>query len=165
MKMDEEDRKFIDKFHEDLSQVDEAAQLVLNAHFSVEKPLGAFVESIFFHPKYIRNRFTFVNRVRIARAYTTESHDRFEWDVILALNEMRNVIAHRGDGEARVAALEVVRKEILRSYNEDIKKEAENANYRRVLTLAALIGGGFILILHEQLLRSQGRWTEEEEEK
>jgi hypothetical protein len=160
----EEKDEVAEAYHKQLGRIDEVAQRVLNAHFQVEEALEKFIEAIFPRPEYVRDRLTFANRLQVARAFTPVNHDRPEWTVISTLNEMRNVIAHRGDGDARNSKGRALHEALKQVAKGKFQKDLEGADDGKVLTYAALVGSGFLLVLEEQLLRSQGRWTPEKEE-
>jgi hypothetical protein len=161
---DNESDSFFREYHKDLCQIDEAAQIVLRAHFQVEAALDKYLSAIFRHPEYLR-RLSFFSRLQIARAYTPVSHNEPEWRVIETLNVMRNVIVHGGSGEDRTAKLGELYKALTAINRGTIRKIVESTtNYTEIVTHGALVGGGFLLVLEEELLRAQGRWNEEEDD-
>jgi hypothetical protein len=90
---------FFEDFKKDLSTVDEFASLVLRGHYVLEREVDTIVGHIFFHPDGILNDrfgFTFERKVRIVRAMSRNATYHAHWDIVLAMNSLRNTIAHHG---------------------------------------------------------------------
>src|SRR6266700_3824404 len=97
----EEADKFFDNYRRHLNQGDDIVHLVLNAHLDVEQTLDSFLEVVFFHPEYLQScNLQFFQRVHVARGHSELLHERPEWPLMLALNGLRNAVAH-GDKKRR----------------------------------------------------------------
>lgn len=94
--------KYLDQFHQDVHDVDETAQAILKGHLILEGALDNIMDTIFFHGKYLRDaRLTFHTKVQLVRAYSSNSHEVPSWELLRAVNSLRNEIAHRVKGEQR----------------------------------------------------------------
>jgi hypothetical protein len=157
---DDSGEAFYKEFSEQLQQVHKLPQMILNAHFEVERSVDHFIERVFANPKHVEN-FRFSDKVRLIRAYSPIGEDEPEWQVIIKLNELRNVIAHRKSNEVATAKFNAVREALMSIERGTIRKSVEGADAENVLAHAALTGSGFILVLEEAILKAQDRWTEE----
>jgi hypothetical protein len=156
---DEKGKKldFLEDYHKLLSEVDEVAQVVLNGHFEVEAPLDGLLEIIFAHSEYIReSRFSFPNKMQIARAYMEGSRDEPEWKVIAALNAVRNEIAHRRESERRTTKIRELRDALLEMEMRHLEKDIKDADEKTTIVLASSLANGFLIMLQEKLLRVRG---------
>src|SRR5262245_11506894 len=103
-------RKYYAAFEQHFSQVDEVAQSVLKGHLVIEQALDNILATMFFHPEHIAlGRFTFAQKVNIARAFCLRKDKLSPWQQILALNSLRNEIAHNLESEERTKKMDRVR--------------------------------------------------------
>jgi hypothetical protein len=157
---DSESDEFYEQFSRQLRKVHELPQMILNAHFEVERTLDHFIERVFRNPKHIEN-FGFADKARVVRAYSPIGEDEPEWAVITKLNELRNLVAHRKSTERATQKFNEVRDALMSIKRGVIRESLKGADVPKVLTYAALTGSGFILTLEEAILKAEGRWTEE----
>ncbi len=160
---DDSSDAFYEQFSDQLQQVHKLPQMILNAHFEVERSVDHFIERVFANPKHIEN-LRFWDKVRVIRAYSAIGEDEPEWQVIIKLNELRNVIAHGNSNEVATDKFHAVREALMSIKRGTMQRSLEGANVEKVLTYAALTGSGFILVLEETILKAQGRWTKEMED-
>jgi hypothetical protein len=93
---EDESKNFIEGFRKDLLYVDDFVQVVVNGHLKVESHLDDLIDLIFFQPAYIEKaHLSFYQKVHVARASCELGHARPEWALMLALNSLRNKLAHR----------------------------------------------------------------------
>ena len=84
--------------------------MILSGHLIIETALNNIVSLIFFHPEHIEEgRFRFEQKVRMARAFALRKDRDNVWDLIFAINSLRNDIAHNLTGEKRRLRMERVR--------------------------------------------------------
>lgn len=90
--------KYLDAFQKHLTEVDELSQIVLKGHLIIESALDNIIEIIFFHPEHIlEKRFAFLQKVAVCRSLCLRRDRETTWDVIEAVNAVRNEVAHRLD--------------------------------------------------------------------
>jgi hypothetical protein len=154
--------EFYQNYRQALLRISTLTQMVLNAHFDVERTLDRFIERTFHNPEHVRN-FKFADKIRVIRAYAPIGEEAQDWQVIIKLNELRNEIAHRRRKQAATSKLNALADALRSIERGEIRKELEGADEEKVIAYAGLIGSGFIAILEEEVLKSQGRWTEEME--
>ena len=125
--------EYVEDFHKHRSEIDKLGQIVLNAHAEVEATLNYFFEEALPHPEYFEdNRVSFADRVQLARALTPETPEHPEWRVIIALNAVRNEVAHSGNEKKRAAKIARLREEMLApvrpKLHADIKKRTKKSS-------------------------------------
>ena len=103
--------KYAALFDEKMAQTDPLLQAVLTGHLIIETALDNILALVFFHPEHVfkEARLSFSQKVHVVRAYGLRKHDNSIWDLILAVNSVRNEIAHNLAGEKRDARRQQLR--------------------------------------------------------
>lgn len=103
--------KYAKMFEKEMANIDPLQQVLLKGHLIIEAALDSILSIIFFHPEHIfRGRFTFVQKVQIARAFGLRKDMNTIWNVILSINEVRNEVAHNLAGDNRETKLKQLRR-------------------------------------------------------
>jgi hypothetical protein len=105
-------QKFVFDFYGRVSPIDPLATAVLNTHFLVEEEIDAVFAKIP-NLKSKRNA-VFAQKVKGIRKIAPLGNDKL-WQTILAINSLRNKVAHRFDGPERNKALQNLREEFHQS--------------------------------------------------
>lgn len=165
-KMAEEERDdgegFFEEFKKDLSLVDEFASLVLRGHYVLERELDKIIEKIFFHPERIltdRVGFGFERKVRLVRAMSRNASEHPHWDIVLALNSLRNTIAHHGYND-RLERVERIRQACLICTKLDQHEREHGGGYTEVVLFAFGMGVGFLGYIEDDLASLRGEIEE-----
>jgi hypothetical protein len=88
------------EFDELMNDVDPLVPVVLKGHLLIERILDDLISSVCINPDHIWNgRFTFAQKVDLARAFAFNKDNHPVWTIVLALNTLRNEIAHNQLGE------------------------------------------------------------------
>lgn len=103
--------KYAALFHEKMAQPDPLLQATLTGHLIIETALDNIITEIFFHPEHVfkEARLGFAQKVHVVRAYCLRKDSNSIWDLALAVNSVRNEIAHNLAGEKRNARLQHLR--------------------------------------------------------
>lgn len=92
--------KYVEAFQKHLSEVDQLAQIVLKGHLIIESALENIIQAFFFHPAHIlERRLPFHHKVAICRSLCLRKDQERTWELIEAINAVRNEIAHKLDGK------------------------------------------------------------------
>ncbi len=158
--MTDHDGEFYETYRKALLRISPLSQMVLNAHFDVERTLDRFIERVFHHPEHIRN-FRFFDKVRVIRACSPIGDEAPDWQVITKLNELRNETAHRKNRQALTGRLNALAAALRSIERGQIKKDLEGGDEQKVIAYAGLVGSGFIATIEEAILRAEGRWKAE----
>jgi hypothetical protein len=154
---------FIKAFRERLHHVDDFVQVVLNGHLEIEGHLDDYMQRIFAHPKYLQEaRLSFSQKVCIARAYTPETHDRVDWQVMVLFNQIRNKIAHRKRDAVLLLDVSKIRK-LVEGVSKKASADMKLAEGKDVMVYAAALCSGYLAIMEEQLAVYRGEQVVEEE--
>jgi hypothetical protein len=141
--------EFIKAFRAQLSEVDDVVHVVLNGHLEVEKDLDDVLQIMLFHPEHCwKLRLGFFERVQMARAYSPNA-EATDWEIMLALNSVRNEIAH--GGKNRSSKTGEPRKSLLGHGLEKFRKEVKGADDKEVIVLASAVCCGFLAYLEESV--------------
>src|SRR5262245_11439416 len=113
---------FIEEFRKQLGHVDEFVALVLNGHLEIEGHLDDNLKH--FKQNYRPADYGFYRKVDFLRAYRTNPDQEAEWRVMLALNDLRNQIAHRGRQQKYVFPLGPLRAALAQHTSEIARVDA-----------------------------------------
>lgn len=103
--------KYRQMFEREMSHSDPLQQSVLKGHLIIEAALDNILSTIFFHPEHVfKGRFSFMQKVQMARAYGLRKDTNTIWQLILSVNEVRNEVAHNLAGERRDVKLKQLRR-------------------------------------------------------
>jgi len=158
--MTDDDDAFYETYRKALLTISPLSQMVLNAHFDVERALDRFIERVFHHPEHVKN-FRFFDKVRVIRACSPIGDEAPDWQVITKLNELRNETAHQKNRQALTRKLNALAAALRSIDRGQIKKDLVGADEEKVIAYAGLVGSGFVATIEEAILRAQGRWTDE----
>ena len=130
--------QFVEQCKERLSAIDQFATAVLKSHFLIEEQIDAVLEATAKNPKHLeleRNP-RFIQKVKWIRAFAPLGDDK-QWQLILAINTLRNKVAHKFDGAERKNAMVNLRQEFFQQARDDrhFLNEQEWRDYNVVLSV------------------------------
>ena len=83
-------------FESEMKQVDALVHVLLKGHLLIEEALSRIIEQYVFHAEHLREaRLTFNQKLLVARALCLRKARLGEWELLTALNKLRNEIAHK----------------------------------------------------------------------
>lgn len=84
------------RFSEEMAKVDEMVHILLKGHLLIEEALSKIIDQFVFHREHVDEaRLTFSTKMHLCRALCLRKNRLGEWDLIAALNSLRNVVAHQ----------------------------------------------------------------------
>jgi len=96
-------KEILAKLEQHLRHVDESALVILRGHLVVEEALSEIIGTFVFHSEQLESaRITFAQKVAIARSMSLDEHNNEMWQLVLAVNSLRNELAHALDSPKRV---------------------------------------------------------------
>lgn len=105
----------IKRFNEEMASVDEVVHILLKGHLLIEETLTRVLEQYLFHREHLSEaRLTFNQKVLLGRALCLRKNDLGTWELISAINSLRNEIAHRLNSPERERKLSKVKEIYLR---------------------------------------------------
>jgi hypothetical protein len=146
---------------EHFNKIDEELVAVLKGHLLIEQLLNQIIEDFVFHEdKLIEARLGFQQKVHIAKSLSLSEQNNSMWNLVLAMNTLRNDFAHQLDSIKR--AQKFLRTRGL--YELEMKGEQfENVwNKGNVIGIAYTTSMifGFLTSFHEEVLRFKELVTE-----
>jgi|SRR5271165_6921276 len=105
-------KPLVDEFDKQISEIDQLATAVLKTHFLIEEFIDLILEEVARNPQHLELERPFIQKVKWIRAFAPMGDDE-RWQLILAINTLRNKVAHKFDGPERKAALQNLRKELI----------------------------------------------------
>ena len=81
----------IDRFRQEMESVDEVAHVLLKGHLLLEEAISAVLDQYVFHRQHMAQaRLSFAQKAFLARALCLRKNNLGEWEVIAAINSLRN---------------------------------------------------------------------------
>lgn len=144
--------KYKKLFEQEMSENDPLQQVILKGHLIIEVALDNIISLIFFYAEHVfKARLGFIQKIAIARAYCLRKDANTIWDVLLAINEVRNEVAHNLAGEKRVIKINKLRglwlAEVtneMRAHLEETVGRPEDMTNESVVFFACSLCAGFL---------------------
>lgn len=91
------------KFEEHLAHMDESALVILKGHLVIEETLTEIIDTFVHHGEQLEGaRLTFAQKVALARSMSLDEYNNEMWQLVLAVNSLRNEMAHALQSSKRV---------------------------------------------------------------
>jgi hypothetical protein len=142
----DQQKSFIERFAEHLSKVDELTLVVLKGHLLLEESLDKIITTFVFHPEQLADAWlTFAQRVAIARSMSLDEFGNTMWELILAINALRNDLAHSLNSPRRLNRLARVKELYFRECVDlpDIEHDRLLKD-QHIISLALALSYGFL---------------------
>jgi len=98
------------RFSNEMGKIDEVLHVLLKGHLLIEEALSRIIDQFVFHREHIDDaRLSFAAKMNLCKAFCLRKSDLGEWDLIGALNALRNVVAHQLDSPERAKRTERVK--------------------------------------------------------
>lgn len=90
------------KFEEHFSTVDATAQIVLKGHLLIEEALDSILGKFVFHSECLESaNLRFAQKIDLARSVSLDDHNNEMWELVRAINSLRNELSHSLKSEKR----------------------------------------------------------------
>ena len=139
--------KYTKQFNEHLAEIDELVQSVLTGHLIVEGALDNIITLIFFHPEHLR--LNFERKVQVVRAYALRKNKETIWNLVAAINETRNAVAHNLAGERREKKMAQLRRMYLAETGPDLAEKQKDYPNHVIAVMACVLCTGFLGTLED----------------
>jgi hypothetical protein len=125
---EEELQGFYAKAAEHFQEVDPLIQVVLRGHLLLEERINATLKHSLYNPElFEKMTLNFHHKLQFARAFSVSLRREGMWELIAAVNTLRNAIAHPLDGEKRQTKFDAVKALYLRELTDsELRGEDEN---------------------------------------
>src|SRR5688572_25258720 len=95
-------KKALDSFTKEMGAVDEVVHVLLKGHLLIEEALTRIIGLYLFHPEHLpKADLRFHQKMVLCRSLCLRKDKFGEWDLIAAINTLRNKIAHKLNSEDR----------------------------------------------------------------
>jgi len=147
----------MEKFKSNLMGLSEIDLIILRGHLLLEEYLYNAICEFVFHPTFIKKAdMSFSQMVSIARSISLDEENNSVWGLILAINKLRNKIAHELPTSVRIKEYVAKVKDL---YNgemngvEDAQERMWKNDDCKGMTFAVAMGMGFLNEFLEEVKR------------
>jgi hypothetical protein len=125
---EQELQEFYARATEHFQHVDPLVQVVLRGHLLLEERLNATVKHSLYNPElFDKMNLTFERKLMFARAFSVSLRGEGMWELIAAVNALRNAIAHSLDVEKCQKKFGAVKGLYIRELDDpDLRREDQN---------------------------------------
>lgn len=135
---EEELHEFYAKAAEQFQEVDPLIQVVLRGHLLLEERINAMLKHSLYNPElFEKMNLNFHHKLQFVRAFSVSLHGEGMWELIAAVNTLRNAIARSLDGEKRQAKFNAVKALYLRELTDPELRGADENEPDHLLFLKA----------------------------
>jgi hypothetical protein len=141
-------QKARDEAVKQVKKIDELRLSVLKGHFIMVEALDGFLTVALFNPTWLNlDRMNFHTKGNLALALSLgEDRDPW-WDVVWALNQLRNKIAHSFDAKEIQEKMKFLRETFLKVLSERQRLDAEKFTDEQIVLESAYVCSGFLALL------------------
>ena len=121
----------LERFREEMENVDEVAHVLLKGHLLLEESISLILDQYVFHREHLAQaRLSFHQKTLLARSLCLRKNKLGEWDLIAAINALRNDLAHKLNSLDRANKLAALKEIYFRESAgfdriDEIKKESD----------------------------------------
>lgn len=143
----------IQRLQEHLRYVDELSLIVLKGHLILEEQLDRILSTLVFHSDHLLGaNLRFVQKVSLARSVSLDEDNNPIWDLILAINTLRNELSHALESGRRQSRVERVKALYLNIYQEAISDERNHPD-NEIVAYSIGLSLGFLGGFEEEIIR------------
>jgi hypothetical protein len=147
----------VDYIYEQITKIDRIATAVVKCHLEVEEQLHKTLEALARSPKYLdlTDYTGFARKMQWLRAFGPLGDNDY-WQLIEALNNLRNKVAHESKGPKRDEALQELRNQLNRHLKGDECVSDQNTwKDFNVIMAASVLSIGFLCEIREQIQKER----------
>jgi hypothetical protein len=121
----------IERFREEMANVDEVTHVLLKGHLLLEEAISLILDQYVFHLEHLAEaRLSFHQKTLLARSLCLRKNQFGEWELLGAINALRNDLAHHLNSPNREKKLGRVKEIYFHEtagyeHIEDVKKESD----------------------------------------
>jgi hypothetical protein len=146
-------KKKIKKLVENFRHVDKLTLVILKGHLVIEEQLERIIATFAFHPAYIEEaNLRFGQKIAVARSISLDESGNPLWELIVAINALRNELAHALTNEKRQQKLARVKNLYFAANTANAKKDKKRADHE-VAAFAVALCLGFLVTFQEEAIR------------
>ncbi|WP_250493774.1 hypothetical protein [Caballeronia sp. GAWG1-1] len=83
------------RFVQEMNSVDDTVHVLLKGHLLIEEALSKTIDQFVFHREHLEEaRLSFADKMNVSRALCLRKNQFGEWELIAAINALRNVVGH-----------------------------------------------------------------------
>lgn len=143
------------RFVDEIKYIDDVAQIVLKGHLVMEGIMTEAICTFVHHGDFLEDaRLQFYSKLQICRAMSLSEQNNGMWDLITALNTLRNHLSHSIDPSKRKSKIDSLKGHFSREFPELLDKKYEGMSEEAILCMHAISTSlGFLNQFHEEVKR------------
>lgn len=137
-----------DRFANEIAHIDVVVQVLLKGHLLLEEALSRLIDLYVYKGAYLEDaRLTFKQKLNLAKALTQKLGASSGWDVLDAINVLRNDVSHRLDSPERKKRIARLRETYFRETPpSDLIEEIKRGPDSVLIVAACAYCAGFLAV-------------------
>ncbi len=146
------------KLTEELRYVDDVAQIVLKGHLVMEELMSEALSTFLLHEEFLEPaRLQFYQKLNLCRGISTSEHKHNMWNLIGAVNTLRNQLSHSLDPDLRLKKIESLASTYAQEFPEHLPEKIEGMSRESAICMMAISGClGFLHAFLVEIQRLKG---------
>ncbi len=146
------------KLVKELRYVDDVAQIVLKGHLIMEELMSEALSTFVLHKECLEPaRLQFYQKLNLCRGISTSEHKNNMWNLIGAVNTLRNHLSHSLDPDERSKKIESLASTYAQEFPEALPERIEDMSRESAICMLAISGClGFLHAFLEEIRRMKG---------
>lgn len=143
------------KYIEEIRYVDDLAQIVLKGHLVIEEIMTEALQRFVLHGEFIDSaKLQFHQKLTLCRAISTSEHKNNMWNLIAAINTVRNHLSHSLDSEKRSEKVERLNSIYVKEFGDKFPVDLESISRESAICMLAISGAlGYLHSFLEEIKR------------
>ena len=156
--MERTKEEFVRQIQQHFAEIDELTQVVIKAHLLLEEAFNSILAKCLYDPELLEScNLRFNQKVQLVRAFCMSPHGDGIWEIITAMNALRNAIAHSLDQQKRDDKFQKLKTLYLRELDDPATAEQDSVLPDHLLFMMAysFCHGFIVRIQHDADLMSR----------
>lgn len=137
--MTEKTKEFIQNIQQHFAAIDELTQVVIKGHLLLEEAFNSILAKSLYNPELLEGcNLRFSQKLQLVRAFCISPHGDGTWEMVAAINALRNGIAHSLDQQKRNEKFQRLKAAYLRELGDPATVEEDRRQPDHLLFLLAL---------------------------
>lgn len=134
------EKPLLEHFIEQIKHIDELAMVIIKGHLVIEQVLTRIIGKYVHHSNHIPDRLNFAQLVSLARSMSLDEADNSMWNLILAVNALRNKVAHSLESQERQKAYKRLKVTYHAEIDDGSPPEDEESHHLALMAMAHCLG-------------------------
>ena len=142
------------KFTDQLRNIDDVAQIVLKGHLVMEEVITESIQTFLLHKEFVEGaRLQFHQKLQLCRAMSVSDQKNSMWNLLAAINSLRNHLSHSLDLSERSKRIEALNSNFAREFPDQLPEKLDPMPREAAICMLAIAASIGFLHAHSEEVR------------